>query len=72
MLQATPNLIQNIIEFKQNIINFQQINNPFAFYITESFNTNILHQSFDYKIIFVNAQHENTNSNGDYVLKTQF
>ena len=27
------------------------------------------HQLFDYKITFVNSQHENTNSNGDFVLK---
>ena len=33
---------------------------------------NILHQLFDYTITFVNSQHYNTNSNGDFVLKTQF
>ena len=33
-------------------------------FILEIFNTNILHQLFDYKITFVNSQHENTNSKG--------
>ena len=42
------------------------------FYIQESFNTNISHQLFDYKIIFVNSQLENANSNGDFVLKNKF
>ena len=28
------------------------------FYIPESFSTNISHQLFDYKITFVNSQHE--------------
>ena len=40
------------------------------FRITESFNKNILHHIFDYKISFVNSQLENTNSKGDFVLKT--
>ena len=30
--------------------------------IPESFNTNILHQRFDYKITYVNSQLEKTNS----------
>ena len=30
--------------------------------IPESFNTNISHQVFDYKITFVNSQYENSNS----------
>ena len=34
--------------------------------IPESFNTNISYQLFDYKITFINSQHENTNSNGDF------
>ena len=33
--------------------------------------TNISHQLFDYKKNFVNPQHENTNSKGDFVLKTR-
>ena len=37
------------------------------FCITEIFNTNISQQIFDYKITFVNAQHKNTNSKGDFV-----
>ena len=40
--------------------------------ITESFNTNISHQLFDYTITFVNSQHKNTNSKGDFVLKPSF
>ena len=36
-------------------------------YIPESFNTNISHQLFDYKITFVNSQHKNINSKGDFV-----
>ena len=41
------------------------------FRITESFNTNISQHIFDYKISFVNSQLENTNSNGNFVLKNQ-
>ena len=40
--------------------------------IPESFNTNISHQLFDYKITFVNSQRKNTNSKGDFKLKTWF
>ena len=40
--------------------------------IPESFNTNIAHQLFDYTIIFVNSQCENTNLKGDSVLKNRF
>ena len=40
--------------------------------IPESFNTNILHQRFDYKITFVNSQLENPNSKGDFGLKNWF
>ena len=36
----------------------------------ESFNMNISHQLFYYKITFVNSQHENTNSKSDFVQKT--
>ena len=42
------------------------------FVIPESFNTNISHQLFDYKIAFVSSQLENTNSKGDFVLKNRF
>ena len=42
-----------------------------AIYISESFNANISHKFLDYKINFVNSQHENTNSKGDHVLTTQ-
>ena len=46
---------------------------PFkTFCIPESFNTNISHQLFDYTITFVNTQHYNTNSKGDFVLKNRF
>ena len=40
--------------------------------ITESFNTNITHQLFDYKITSVNSQLENTNSKSDFVFKTGY
>ena len=40
--------------------------------LPESFNTNISHQLFDNTKTFVNSQHSNTNSKGDFVLKTQF
>ena len=33
-------------------------------FIPVSFNTNISHQLFDYKITLVSIQHENTNSKG--------
>ena len=32
------------------------------FFYQKSFNTNISHQPFDYKITFMDLQHENTNS----------
>ena len=41
-------------------------------FISESFNTSISHQLFDYKITFHNSQLENTKSKGDFVLKKQF
>ena len=37
---------------------------------SESINTNISHQLFDYKITLVNSQ--NTNSKGDFLLKNRF
>ena len=37
--------------------------------ILESFNTNISHQLFDYKLIFMNSPHKNTNSKGDFIFK---
>ena len=51
-------------------INWKQIKNHIL--IAESFNTNISHQIFDYKITFVNSELENTNSKGDFVLKKRF
>jgi hypothetical protein len=42
------------------------------FCIPENFNTNISHQLFDYTIIFVNPQHWNINSKGDFILKSWF
>ena len=42
------------------------------FCISESFNTNISHQIFDYKITIVNSHLENTNSKGNFVLKNWF
>ena len=41
----------------------------YYFCVPESFNTNISQKLFDY---FVNSQHENTNSKGNFVLKNQF
>ena len=41
-------------------------------FIPESSNTNISHQLLDYKITFVNSQHENINLNGVFVIKNQF
>ena len=42
------------------------------FLFTRNFNTNISHQIFDYSITFVNSQHKNTNSKGDFVLKSNY
>ena len=42
------------------------------FCLPESFNKNISHQLFDYTITFVNSQHLNTSSKGDFVLKNMF
>ena len=38
----------------------------------KSFNAYISHQLFEYKITFVNSQHENTTLKGDFVHKNQF
>jgi hypothetical protein len=46
-------------------INSVLYNNVFC--IPETFNTNISHQLLDYTINFVNSQHKNTNSKGDFV-----
>ena len=46
--------------------------NSDIFCIQESFNTNISHQLFDYKISFVNSKRENTNLREDFVLKNWF
>ena len=40
--------------------------------IPESFNANISHHFFYYKITFVNSQHEKTNAKVDLLLKNQF
>ena len=40
--------------------------------IPKRFNINISHQLLDYKITFVNLQHEKTNSKGDLVQKIRF
>ena len=42
------------------------------FCLPESFNMNISHQLLDYKIAFVNSQHEYTNSKGEFVLENRF
>ena len=41
-------------------------------FIPESFNTEISHQLFDNTLTFVNSQHWNTNSKGDFVLINRF
>ena len=38
----------------------------------KSFDMNIWHHLFDYKVIFVNSQREDTNAKGDYDSKTGF
>ena len=43
------------------------MNNSFC--IPESYNINISHQLFDYKITIMNSQRENTNSKGDFKKK---
>ena len=40
--------------------------------LPESFDMDISHQLSNCKITFVDSQHENTNSKGDFMLKTQF
>ena len=40
------------------------------FCLPENFNTNILHQLFDYTLTFVNSHHQNTNSKCDLDSKT--
>ena len=47
-------------------------NTPNKICIPESFNTNIEHQLFDYKITFVNSKHENMISKGNLYSKTGF
>ena len=42
------------------------------FCIPESFNMNISHNFFYYKITFVNSKHGHTNSKVDFVLKNRF
>ena len=54
-------------------IKFQEINiRRKNFCMPESFNMNISHQLFDKTITFVNSQHKNTNSKGDFLLKNRF
>jgi hypothetical protein len=48
----------------------EQVNNFIC--IPESFDTNISHQLFNYKITSVHSQRENTNSKGEFVLKNRF
>ena len=61
-----------IWEVLENARKIQFKNLVFYICIPESFNTNNSHQLFGYKIIFVNSQHENTNSKGDFLLKNLF
>ena len=79
--KQVENRLHVSIEENNRYINF----NFFFFYINiyssaksnilcipESFYTKILQQPFDYKITFVNSQHKNSNSKGDFMLKNWF
>ena len=57
-----PDLFKNTRNISFPINSFFTILSYNSFCITESFDTNISHKLFDYKIIFVNSQYENTNS----------
>ena len=60
-------------ELSINLVRENSVKQYIVFYqtvcIPESFNTNILHQLFDYTITLVNSQRQNTNSNGIFVPK---
>ena len=64
--------IELIQKLKQIGSNRDEKCNPKLFCIPDTFNTNISRQLFEYIIIFVNSQLENTNLKGDFVLKNQF
>ena len=71
--------INFMIEIKSGVINNSQLDldrnlssKQKRFCIPESFNTNISHQLFGYTVTFVNQQHQDTNSKGDFVLKNRF
>ena len=53
-------------------MNYRNIQTTIGICISKSFNTNISHQVFGYKITFVNSQREDTYSKGYFVLKTRF
>ena len=53
-----------------NIKSFTQNNKYIC--LPENFNTNISHQFFDYIMTFMNSQHQNKNSKGDFVLNDPF
>jgi len=53
------------VAYKQLILGINYVNIP------ESFNTNISHQFFYYKITFANSQLENIDSKGNLVLKNR-
>ena len=52
-------MISNTILKDRNLCGLLTFN---IFCIPESFNTNISHKFVDYKVTFVNSQHENINS----------
>ena len=60
-----------LVEKKNSRTNINKILFGKGFCIQESFNTNISHQFFDYKITFVDSKCENTNSKDDIVLKNR-
>ena len=61
----TSNILLVIISFEEKTTIIRWIENRLC--IPESFDMNISHQLFDYKI-----QHENINSKGDFVFKNRF
>ena len=52
---------------RESFNNFHETANTLC--IPESYNMKISYQLFDFKVTFVNSQHKNTNSEGEFVLK---
>ena len=69
------NLILIIIRFslrKLHLIQTKTVIINKSLCIPESFNTNISHQLFNYKITFMNSRNKNPNSKDAFVLKNRF